>query len=129
MHVVAVLAGHVAGQRLIDASGRHVHQPFLGFDDLDALHQQIGLHDHVPGHVKDDAGLGAVVGAAVDFRAFFIIRAEHIQRDRGGKLAFSVLLADFDVGRVELPVSVFLDDPEQVADDLFLPGEQVEGLS
>ena len=41
--IVAVLAGNIRGQRLIDAAGGHVHQPLLRLDDFDALHQQVGL--------------------------------------------------------------------------------------
>ena len=87
MDVVAVLAGHIRGQRLIDAAGGHIHQPLLRFDDLDALHQQLGLQHHVLGDIENNAGLRTVIGAAVDFRALLIVGAEHIQRDRCSQLA------------------------------------------
>ena len=45
-----------------------------------------------------------------------------------GKL-LAVFLPDFDVGGIELPVAVLLDDTEQVADDLLLPREQKKRLS
>ena len=37
VNVIAVLAGHLAGQRLIDAVRGHVHHPLLRVDDPDAL--------------------------------------------------------------------------------------------
>ena len=79
--VVAILAGHIRGKRLIDTASRHIHQPLLRFDDLDALHQQLGLQHHVLGNIENNAGLRTVIGATVDFRAFLIVGTEHIQRD------------------------------------------------
>ena len=45
------------------------------------------MQHHILGHVKYDAGLLPVVGAAVYLRALLAVARQHIQRDGGGKLA------------------------------------------
>ncbi len=74
-------------------------------------------------------GLLAVGRASVDLGAFLEVPAGKQQRHRSCKFALAVLLGNLDVGGVELPISIGLDDTEQVADDLLLPGKQLEGLS
>ena len=119
--VVSVFRGDLGGKRLVDGSGRQVDQALLAFHDFDALEQRRALQHHVLRHVEYDAGLLAVIGAAIDFRAFLAVAREHVQRHGGGQFGFARLLAYLDKGRVELPVSVFLDRPKQIPDNLFLP--------
>ena len=126
--VVAVFRGDLGGQRLIDGACRQVDEALLALHDLDALEQGRALEHHVLCHIEYDAGLCAVVGAAVDFTAFFLVGTEHIQRDGSGQLALSGLLADFNKGGIELPVAIGLEDTEDIPDDLFLPFDELEGF-
>ena len=127
--VVAIFAGHFRGQRLIDASVGQVDQPLLRFDNIDALLQKVGVEHHVLRNIKYDAGLCTVVGTAIDFCALLVVGTEHIECNGGGQLTFSIFLAQFDVGSVELPVAVLLDDAEQIPDNLLLPGKQIKRLA
>ena len=45
------------------------------------------MQHHILGHIKYDAGLLPVVGAAVYLRALLAVARQHIQRDGGSKLA------------------------------------------
>ena len=127
--VEAVLGVGLGGEHLIEAVRRLVDDPLLGGQYLDTPVQRRAHPYHVSSHVEDDGGLLAVGGAAVDLGAFLAVAAAQEQGDSGGELAFPHLLGDLDVGRVELPVAVGLQNPEQVADDALLPVDQLEGLS
>ena len=45
------------------------------------------------------------------------------------RVAILLLLGDLDIGGSELAVAVGFDGAEQVTDDLFLPVDELEGLS
>ena len=51
------------------------------------------------------------------------------KRHGSGKFRFALLLGDLDVGGVELPIAVGLENAEDVPNDLFLPVNKLEGLS
>lgn len=126
--VEAVLAGDVCRQYLINAAGRLVDQALLRIEDFAALGQRRTQPYHIRRDVKDDGGLLPVGGAAVDLGALLAIAAGKQKRHRGGQFGFTLLLGDFDVCHVELPVSIRLDHTEQIADDLLLPWEQMKGF-
>ena len=86
------------------------------------------MQHHILRHIEYDGRLSTVIGTAIDFRAFLAVASEQIQRDSCCKLRFTGLLADFNEGRSELPVSIGLYDAEEVADDLLLPIEKQERL-
>ena len=129
MDIESVLGVSFGAQHLIKAVGRQVHDALGGGEDLDASIQR-GTHaHHVRCHFEYDGCLLAVGCTPVDLGAFLEVPAGEQQRHRCCKFALAVLLGNLDVGGVELPISIGLDDTEQVADDSLLARKQLEGLS
>ncbi len=129
MDVEPVFGVGLCAQHLVEAVGRQVHDALGGGENLHASIQR-GTHaHHVRCHFEYDRCLLPVGCTPVDLGAFLEVPTGEQQCHRGGELALSVLLGNLDVGGVELPISIGLDDTEQVADDSLLPGKQLEGLS
>ena len=57
-----------------------------------------------------------------------MIGAEQVQGDGGGKLRFPILFGTKGDALFELPVAIFLYNTEKVADEPFLPVQQLERL-
>ena len=126
--VEAVFTGDICRQYLINAAGRLVDQALLRIEDFAALGQRRTQPYHIRRDVKDNRSLLPVGGAAVDLGALLAVAAGEQKRHRGGQLGFPLFLGDFNIGHVELPVSIWLDHTEQIADDLLLPWEQMKGF-
>ena len=127
--IEAVFAVCLGGKHLIEGVGRDVHDAFLRGQDLHPLVQG-GTHPHhIGGDIEYDRSLLSVGSAAVDLGTFLAVTAGEQQGNRSGKLGLSVLLRNFDVCRVELPVAVGLQNAEQVTNDALLPVDQLERLS
>ena len=69
-----------------------------------------------------------VSGTAVHLGSFLAISAGKQQSHRSGKFGFTLLFRNLNVCRVELPITVWLEDTENVPDDLLLPVDELEGL-
>ncbi len=61
--------------------------------------------------------------------AFLSVTAGEQKRHRSGKFGLALFLGNLDVGGIELPITVGLDDAENVPDDLLLPVNKLEGFS
>ena len=116
-------------KHLIKTAERLIDQPLLRNHRLNALLERRALLHHAAGHVKDDAGLLPVRDAAVHLAAMLEIAAGEQESDGCRKLRLALLLGDFDICGVELPVAVGLHNSEHIADDLFLPVDQFKGLA
>ena len=129
--VQTMLSGHLRGQHLIDAACGLVHHALHGRNDLDPLAQRRGLLDHIDGHIKNNGCLLPVAGAGVHLGLPLVIVGQHIERDGRAQFRFPLLLRYFDVRRGVLPHGgiVFPHRAKYIADDLFLPGKQTEGLA
>ena len=85
--------------------------------------------NHIGSHIKNDGGLPPVGGTAVDFRSLLSISTAKQKSDRRSEFALSILFGDFNIRSVELSVAVWLDDTEQVTDDLLLPVQKQKRFS
>ena len=121
-----VLRVRLCGQHLVETVRWQVHDPLRSRQDLDPAVQRRTHTDHVRSDLEYDRSLLAIRCASVDLRTFLTVAACEQERDRSRKLRFSHLLGDLNVGGVELPVSVGLDDAEDVPNDLLLPINQGE---
>ena len=127
--VEAVLRVGLRRKHLIKAVRRQVNDPLCGRQDFDSAVEGRTHSDHIGCDLKNNRGLLPIRSAAVDLRTFLTVTACEQERDSSRKLRFAHLLGYLNVGGVELPVSVGLDDAEDVPDDLLLPVDQREGLS
>lgn len=66
---------------------------------------------------------------AVDFGSFLAIATREEKCNRCRKLGLAHLFGDFDVGGVELSVTVGLERSEQISDDLFLPIKKLKAFT
>ena len=130
-NVQAMLGRNLRGKHLINAACGLIDHAFGGGDDLDQLTQRGILLDHIHRHVKHDGRLLTVAGAGINLRLPFVIVNEHIERQRRAQLGLAVFLANLDIHLIVLPHGrIFVPHrAEYVADDLLLPGQQLEGLS
>ena len=127
--VEAVLVRHIRRQNLVGTVGRFVDELLLRLQYLHALGQRRTEPHHVHRHVKYDLRLVAVGGAAVHLGTFLSVSAGEEKRDGGGKLRLALFFSYLDVRRIELAVSILLQNAEQVSDDLFLPVDKLKRLS
>ena len=127
--VEAVLRICFRRQHLVEAVRRRVNDPLLGGENLHALAERRAHSHHISGHLKHDAGLLAVGGAAVYLGALLAVTTAKQKSDGSCQLALSILLRDLHIGGVELPVAVGLQDTKQIPYDLLLPVQQQEGFS
>ena len=116
-------------QHLIEAVRWDIDYPLGRREYLASLGKSRAHPDHVRRHLEHDGRLLPVGGAPVDLGPLLPVTACQEKRDRRRKLALALLLRDLDVSGVELPVSVGLEYPEYVADDLLLPRYEVERLA
>ena len=127
--VEAVLGVGLRREHLVEAVGGMVDNAFLRSEDLDPLGERRTHLHHVRRHLENDRSLLPVGGAAIHLGALLTVPAGEQKGHRCSQLRFAHFLGDFDVGGVELAVTVLFDHAEQVADDAFLPVNQLEGLS
>ena len=127
--VEAVLGVGLRRQHLVEGICRQVDDPLRRGEYLASPVERRAHPHHVGGHLEDDRGLLPVGGAPVDLGPLLAVPAEEVQRDGRGQFGLPLLLGDLDVGRVELAVSVWLERPEHVADDLLLPVDELERLA
>ena len=125
-----MLGRNLRGKHLINTARGLINHALGGGNDLDQLTQRGILLDHIHRHVKHDGRLLTVAGAGINLRLPFVIVNEHIECQRRAQLGFSVFFADFDIHLIVLPHGrIFVPyRAEYVADDLFLPGQQLEGF-
>ena len=71
----------------------------------------------------------SVCGTAIDLGTFFVIPAGEKQCDSSRKLGLAHLFRNFHVGGVELAVAIGFEGSKDITDNLFLPIDQLEGLS
>ena len=129
MDVKAVLRVGLRREYLVETVGGMVDNALLGSENLDPLGEgRTHLH-HIRRHLENDRSLLTVGGAAIHLGALLTVPAGEQEGHRSGQLRFAHFLGDFDVGGVELSIAVLFDHAEQVADDAFLPVNQLEGLS
>ena len=124
-----MLVADIGGEHLVDTTRWLINEPLLGIQYLDPLGERRTHPHHVSRHIENDGCLLAVGGTAVDLGAFLSVTAGEQKRHGSGKFRFALLLGDLDVGGVELPIAVGLEDTENVPDDLLLPVNKLEGLS
>ena len=129
MDVEAVLGVGFRRQHLVKAVCGCIYNALCGRKDLNAPAQSGRHTDHIRRDVKDNAGLLTVGGAAVDLGTLLTVSAGEQKRDGGGKLGFAHLLGDLNICRVELAVTVRLQNTENVPYDLLLPVDQFKRLS
>ena len=129
VNVEAVLRVGLCRQNLIKAVCRQVHNPLCSGQDFDSAIEGRTHPDHVGCDLKNNRGLLPVRSAAVDLRTFLTVAACEQECNRSRKLRFAHLLGYLNVGGVELPISVGLDDSEDIPDDLLLPVDYQRVLS
>ena len=127
--VEAVLVADIGRKHLVDTARWLINEPLLGIQYLDPFGECRTHPHHVSRHIENDGCLLTVGGTAVDLGAFLSVTAGEQKRHGSGKFRFALLLGDLDVGGVELPIAVGLEDTENVPDDLLLPVDKLEGLS
>ena len=127
--VETVLITDICGEHLVDTARWLIDEPLLGIQYLDPLGECRAHPHHVSRHIENDGCLLTVGGTAVDLGAFLSVTAGEQKRHGSGKFRFALLLGNLDVGCVELPIAVGLEDTENVPDDLLLPVNQLKGLS
>ena len=127
--VEAVLGIRFRRQHLVEAVRRRVNDALLRGENLHALAERRAHSHHISSHLEYNAGLLAVGCAAVYLGALLAVTAAKQKSDGSGQLALTVLLRDFHISSVELPVAVGLQDAEQIPYDLLLPVQQQEGFS
>ena len=125
-NVQAVLGPDLCGKDLIETGIGVVHDPLGGRSNLGSLIERRCLFHHAPRHIENNRCLLPVCCCAIHFCRRLPIGIEKVKRHRCGQLRFSILLADLDVGRPELPVTVLIDDSKNVPDDLLLPRQEPE---
>lgn len=127
--VKAVLVAHIGREHLVDTARWLINEPLLGIQYLDPLGERRTHSHHVGRHIEHNGRLLTVGSTAIDLGAFLSVTAGEQKCHRSGKLRFALFLWNFDVGGIELPIAVRLEDTEDVPDDLFLPVNKLEGLS
>ena len=127
--IEAVLVADIGGEHLVDTARWLINEPLLGIQYLDPLGKSRTHPHHICRHIENDGRLLTVGGTAVDLGTFLAVTAGEQKCHRSGKLRLALLLGNFDVCRVELPVAVGLEDTENVPDNLLLPVDELERLS
>ena len=127
--IEAVLVTDICGKHLVDTARWLINESLLGIQYLDPLGERRTHSHHIRRHIKNDGRLLTVGSAAIDLCALLAIAAGEQKRHRSGKLGLTLFLGDFDVGGIELPIAVGLEDTENVPNDLLLPVDKLEGLS
>ena len=128
-HVQAVFGADLCGQHLIEAVVGVVDDALVGPQYLAAFEQRWGHLHHLRGYIEDNRSLLSVRRCAVHLSRGFTIAKEQVQRHSGSQLTLAVLLGYLDVGGGELAFPVGLERAENVPDNLFLPWQQIKGLS
>ena len=127
--VETVLVADIGGEHLVDTSRWLINEPLLGIQYLDPLGECRTHSHHIRRHIENDGLLSPVGGTSVHLGTFLTVAAGKQERHRSGKLGFALLLRNFDVCRIELPIAVRFEDTENVSNDLLLPVDKLEGLS
>ena len=127
--VEAVLVADIGGEHLVDTTRWLINEPFLGIQYLDPLGECRTHPHHICRHIENDGRLLTVGSTAIDFGAFLSVAAGEQKRHRSGKLGLALLFWDLDVGGIELPIAVGLENTENVPDNLLLPIDELKGLS
>ena len=127
--VEAVLVSHIGGKHLIDTARWLVDDSLLGVQNFDTLRQSRTHTYHVGRHIENDGRLLTVGGAAIDLGSFLSVTAGEQQSHGSSKFGLALFLGNLDVCRIELSVSVGLEDTENVPDNLLLPVDELERLS
>ena len=127
--IKAVLVRYIGRQSFVLASGGDVLHFLLGCLYIHFACQHRTSFYHCEGNVKYDLCLVSVCGTAVHFRSRLKVRTEKVQCNSGSKLRLALLLGNFDISGIELPIAVRLQDTEDIPDDLLLPVNQLKGLT
>ena len=127
--IKSMFAVCLRGQYLIKTVGRLINDPLLGSQDLYPPVQRRAHPHHIRRHLKNNGGLLSVSGTAIHFRAFLPIAAAEQKGYRCSQFGFPLLLRDLNVRGIKLPVSIRLQNSEQIPDDLLLPVDQFKRLS
>ena len=98
-------------------------------EDLDPFGER-QTHPHpIPRHIEHDSRLLAVGGAAIDLGPLLAIAAGEQKGHSRREFALAPLFRDLNIGGVELPIAIGLENTEQIPNDLFLPVDEFKGLS
>ena len=127
--IEAVLVADISREYLVDTARWLINEPLLGIQYFDPLGECRTHPHHVSRHIENDGSLLTVGSAAVDLGSFFSVTAGEQKCHRSGELGLALLFRNFDVGGIELPITVGLEDTEDVPNDLLLPVDKLEGLS
>ena len=127
--VETVLITDIGGEHLVDTARWLINEPLLGIQYLDPFGECRTHPHHVSRHIENDGCLLTVRSTAVDFGSFLSVTAGEQKRHRSSKLGLALLFRNLDVGGIELPIAVGLENAENVPNDLFLPVNKLEGLS
>lgn len=79
-------------------------------------------------HIENNGCLLAVGSASVDLGSFLSVTAGEQKRHRGGKLGLTLFFRNLDVGSIELPIAVGLENAEDVPNDLFRQSMSSKGF-
>ena len=124
-----MLVADIGGEHLVDTARWLINEPLLGIQYLDPLGECWAHPHHISRHIENDGRLLTVRSTAIDFGSFLSVTAGEQKCHRSGKLGLALLFRNFDVGRIELPIAVGLENAEDVPNDLLLPVNKLEGLS
>ncbi|EJX05596.1 hypothetical protein EVA_06298 [gut metagenome] len=111
--VEAVLVPNISGKHLVDTARWLINEPFLRIQYLDPLRKCRTHPHHICCHIKHNGGLLAVSGTAVHFSPFLTVTTAKQKSDCRSKFALSLFLGDFNVGGIELAISVGLRTPNR----------------
>ena len=127
--VETVLITDIGGEHLVDTARWLINEPLLGIQYLYSFRESRTHPHHVSRHIENDGCLLTVRSTAVDLGAFLSVTAGEQKRHGSGKFRFALLLGDLDVGGIELPIAIGLENTEDIPDDLLLPVDKLKGLS
>ena len=127
--VEAVLVAHIGREHLVDTARWLINEPLLGIQYLDPLGERCTHPHHVSRHIEYNGRLLTVGSTAIDLGSFLTVTAGKQERHRSGKLGLTLFFRNLDVGSIELPIAVGLENAEDVPNDLFLPVDELERLS
>nr|DAO53593.1 MAG TPA: hypothetical protein [Caudoviricetes sp.] len=129
MSIETVLVAHIGRKHLVYTSRRLINEPLLGIQYLDPLGKCRTHPYHVGRHIEHDGCLLTVSSAAVNLGTFLTVTAGQQKSNGGSQFRLALFLGDFDICGIKLAIAVGLQCSENVSDDLFLPVDQLEGLS
>ena len=124
-----MLGSNLCRKHLIKAIIEMCCNPLIGPKALRPLCQGRSHLHHLIGHIKDNGCLCSVSRSTVNLWGGFPISKKKVQCYSRSKLALSIFLRYFNIGCSELPCPISLYCAEYIPYYLFLPWQQLEGLS